>query len=204
MQRLCDTSAWTRVSHYRENLRLNGGFQMGFKAIVCISRAIVSNCALVWPFGASFQGEFSWQNDDNRRQMWIIVDRYLKPHLLRLQLDVPNTSVAHRSSLRTKTCWSGKKRNPNPNFLVRISSGRVGVFHVKGWGPKSSVCPSKPGKSNVFGGISRDFAGISRRHLKSLRKNVCVQFLAPCWSKSRPDCVIGASCACHRRKPPIV
>ena len=28
-----------------------------------------------------------------------------------------------------------------------------------GWGPKSSVCPSKPGKPNFFGGISRDFAG---------------------------------------------
>ena len=38
----------------------------------------------------------------------------------------------------------GRKRNPNPNLLVRIFSGGVGVFHVKGWGPKSSVCPSKP------------------------------------------------------------
>ena len=37
-----------------------------------------------------------------------------------------------------------RKRNPNPNFSVRISSGGVGVFHVKGWGPKASVCPSKP------------------------------------------------------------
>ena len=39
-----------------------------------------------------------------------------------------------------------------------------------GGGQKSSVCPSKPGKSNFFGGISRDFAGISRRCPKSLRK----------------------------------
>ena len=31
----------------------------------------------------------------------------------------------------------------------------------------------------LFGGISRDFAGISQRRPKSLRKNVCVQFLAP-------------------------
>ena len=37
----------------------------------------------------------------------------------------------------TCTC-QGRKRNPNPNFLVRIFSGGVGVFHVKGWGPKSS------------------------------------------------------------------
>ena len=64
----------------------------------------------------------------------------------------------------------GRKRNPNPNFLVRIFSSGVGVFHVKGWGPKSSACPSKPGKSNFLGGISRDFAGISRRCPKSLRK----------------------------------
>ena len=41
---------------------------------------------------------------------------------------------------------------------------------MKGWGPKSSVCPSKPGQSNFFGGVSRDFAGISRGHPKSLRK----------------------------------
>ena len=25
---------------------------------------------------------------------------------------------------------------------------------MKGWGPKCSVCPLKPGKSNIFGGIS--------------------------------------------------
>ena len=27
---------------------------------------------------------------------------------------------------------------------------------MKGWAPKSSVCPSKPRESNFFGGISRD------------------------------------------------
>ena len=41
---------------------------------------------------------------------------------------------------------------------------------MKEWGPKSSVCPSKPGTSNFFSGISRDFAAISRRCPKSLRK----------------------------------
>ena len=75
--------------------------------------------------------------------------------------------------------YQGRKRNPNPNFLVRIFSGGVGVFHVKGWGPKSSVCRSKPGKSNFSGGISRDFAGFSRRCPRSLRKKVCVQFSSP-------------------------
>ena len=28
---------------------------------------------------------------------------------------------------------------------------------MNGWGPKSSIRPSKPGKSNFLGGISRDF-----------------------------------------------
>ena len=35
---------------------------------------------------------------------------------------------------------------------------------MKGWGPKSSVCLSKPTENQTFfGGISRDFAGISRK-----------------------------------------
>ena len=50
---------------------------------------------------------------------------------------------------------------------------------MKGWGPKSSVCPSKPRESNFLGGISRDFARISRWRPKSLRKKVCVQFPFP-------------------------
>ena len=75
--------------------------------------------------------------------------------------------------------YQGGKRNPNPNFLVRIFSSGVGVFHVNGWGPKSSIRPSKPGKSNFLGGISRDFAGISRGRPKSLRKKVWVQFSFP-------------------------
>ena len=63
-----------------------------------------------------------------------------------------------------------RERNLNPNFLVRISAGGMGVFHVKGWGPKSSVCPSKPRDTKLFGGTSRDFAGISQGRPESLRK----------------------------------
>ena len=62
---------------------------------------------------------------------------------------------------------------------LRIFLGGVGVFHVKGWGPKSSVCPSKPRETKLFGGISRHFAGISGGHPKSLRKKVYVQFSSP-------------------------
>ena len=53
--------------------------------------------------------------------------------------------------------FAGKKRSTNPNFWVRISSGGVGVFHVKGWRPKSSVCPSKPRETKFLGGIFRDY-----------------------------------------------
>ena len=46
----------------------------------------------------------------------------------------------------------------------------MGVFHVKGWGPKSSVCPSKPGKSNFFGrdipGFCRDLPGAPEKFEK--------------------------------------
>ena len=73
----------------------------------------------------------------------------------------------------------GRKRNPNPNVLVRIFSGGVGVFHVNGRGPKSWVRPSEPGKSNFFGGISRDFAGVSRGCPKSLRKKSLCSIFVP-------------------------
>ena len=77
-----------------------------------------------------------------------------------------------------QTCLRHEKE-PKPKLLSPDIFWWVGVFHVKGWGPKTSVCPSKPRESNFFGGISRDFAGISWNRPKSLRKNVWVQFLAP-------------------------
>ena len=93
--------------------------------------------------------------------------------------NLANTATSYRSLSgpgRSRECApaprardQARQRNPNPNFLVRIFSGGVGVFHVNGWGPKSSVWASKPGKPNFFGGISRDFAGISRTRPKSLR-----------------------------------
>ena len=89
--------------------------------------------------------------------------------------------------------FQARKRNPNPNFWVRIFSVWVGVFHVKGWGPKSSVCSSKPGKSNFFGGTSQDFAGISRRCPKSLRKKSLCSIFGPCHSghgASKITCVV--------------
>ena len=79
-------------------------------------------------------------------------------------------AVQRQHSTKIRALAQGRKRSPNPNVLVRIFSGGVGVFHVKVWGPKSWVCPLKPGKSNFLGGICRDFAGIGRRCPKNLRK----------------------------------
>ena len=49
---------------------------------------------------------------------------------------------------------------------------------MKGWGPKSSVCPSKPRGTKLIGGIFRDFFRDIPGCPKSLRKKVCVPFLA--------------------------
>ena len=69
---------------------------------------------------------------------------------------------------QTQTFWSG---------YLRLGWG---VFHAKGWGPKSSVCPSKPRETKLVGRISRDFApGIFRKCPKSLRKISFVQFSDP-------------------------
>ena len=72
----------------------------------------------------------------------------------------------------------GRKRNPNPNFWWVIF-GWVGVFHVKGWGPKSSVCPSKPRETKLFGAIFRDFAGIFSGVLEKFEKKGLCSILVP-------------------------
>ena len=50
---------------------------------------------------------------------------------------------------------------------------------MNGWGPKSSIRPSKPGKSNFLGGVSGDFDGISRGCPKSLRKKSSCSISVP-------------------------
>ena len=48
---------------------------------------------------------------------------------------------------------------------------------MKGWGPKSLACPSKPRKTRLFGRDIPGFAGISRWRPKSLRKtSLCLIF----------------------------
>ena len=41
---------------------------------------------------------------------------------------------------------------------------------MKGWGPKSSACPSKANETKLLCGMSGDIAGTSRGHPKGLRK----------------------------------
>ena len=59
-------------------------------------------------------------------------------------------SSSKMSRFYLKTC-TPMKGTPWSTAWVRIFSGGVGVVLLKGWGPKSSVCPSKPGKSDFFG-----------------------------------------------------
>ena len=56
-------------------------------------------------------------------------------------------------TVETQTFWSG---------YLRLA---VGVFHVKGWGPKSSVCPSKPRETKLLAAYPGTFAGISRQKI---------------------------------------
>ena len=72
----------------------------------------------------------------------------------------------------------GRKRNLNPNFLVRISLGGGG-FHTKGWGPKSSVCHSKPRETKRFGGNSRDFCRDIPQVPEKFEKKCPCSILAP-------------------------
>ena len=94
---------------------------------------------------------------------------------------------------------SGKQKNPNPNFLVWISSaGGVGVFHVKGWGPKSSVCPSRiPHFLAGYPGILPGYPGGARK----VWEKKCVQFSSPInWQKRKFD--YESSWALSRKRGP--
>ena len=62
----------------------------------------------------------------------------------------PGHPVKHRLIHREDN--QARKRNPNPNFWVRISSGGVGVFHLKGWGPKVQYVPQNHGNQTFLAG----------------------------------------------------
>ena len=97
--------------------------------------------------------------------------------------DVPLVQTLSVNLLKTFQLGK-KKRNPNPNFLVRISSGGVRGFHVNGVGAKKFGVSFETQGSQTFGGDIQDFAGISRGCPKSLRKK-CVFNSRPLFS-SKP------------------
>ena len=61
-----------------------------------------------------------------------------------------------------------RKRKPNPNFWVRISSGGVGVFHVKGGGRKVRYVPRKRMPLNIRIQWNAGTACVSECVLKTL------------------------------------
>ena len=74
---------------------------------------------------------------------------------------------------------SDTEKEPKPKLLS------LDIFWWGGGLPREGVEAKKLDMSNetretkLFCGISRDFVGIFRGRPKSLRKKVCVQFLAP-------------------------
>ena len=63
--------------------------------------------------------------------------------------------------------WSGKNKEPNPNFLVQISLGGVGVFHVKGvGGQKVRHVLRNPGNQTFWRDIPGYLAGYPGRARK--------------------------------------
>ena len=93
-------------------------------------------------------------------------------------------SAARRGEEEQEKCekecgsFQARKRNPNPNYLVRISSGGVGVFHAEGVGAKKfGMSFETQGNQTFWRDIPGFLAGISRRRPKSLRtKSSCSIF----------------------------
>ena len=116
-------------------------------------RIIVHNCALLWPFSVPFFREFSSQNDDNRRQLWTIVDKYLKPPFAKPTFRLPNCSLSWKVQMIMKNPWQNSQQNPQPNshgsvgeiftdFFCKVRYVRIFTPHAKTLQPPTmdSVC----------------------------------------------------------------
>ena len=65
-----------------------------------------------------------------------------------------------RNTLGRFGCFSsGKKNKTQTKLFVRISSGRVGVFHVKDGGQKVRYVLPNPGQANFRAGYPGTLAG---------------------------------------------
>ena len=110
--------------------------------------------------------------------------------------DVPDLDTFYARKLWADFSFPTIRQETNPNFLVQISSDGVGVFHVKGWGPKSSVCPSKPRETKLFGGIQARKGTININVLVRLRLG-----RPPVCPWDDPRFVPGTNPGCPRDKP---
>ena len=94
----------------------------------------------------------------------------MRASLLVAQCSATPATVAATPPCSATPFHQGGKKNPNPNFLVRIFSSGVVVFHVNGWGPKSSIRPSKHREIKLFGrdipGFCRDIPGVPEKFEK--------------------------------------
>ena len=57
-------------------------------------------------------------------------------------------------------------------------------FHMKGWGPKSSVCPLKPRETKLMGGISRDLDTLPLTILRAKLLQLIFMNQAENWAKN--------------------
>ena len=96
-------------------------------------------------------------------------------------VNVEGGKTQHKKKVRLPTVpiFQARKRNPNLNFLVRIFSGGVGVFHVKGWGAKSSVCPSNQGNQTLLAGYPGILPGYPGGARKVWEKKVWCSIFVP-------------------------
>ena len=108
--------------------------------------------------------------------------------------------VRHPSKLRQKcvknarNTFGGEHLLDDTDFWVRRPPGGVGVFHSKGWWPKTSCPPSKVclpwvfegrnlGCPGIFVGMSRTLGGVQKVCTKKVRTHF--SFPKDSWTKSR-------------------
>ena len=89
------------------------------------------------------------------------------------------TQVAHQDAFSQK---ERSLRQEKGSQVAGLSSGGVGVFHVKGWRPKSSVCPLKPKEPKLICGISGSLCSDLPGMPEKFEKIVFVLNLSPPFS----------------------
>ena len=75
--------------------------------------------------------------------------------------------------------WSGKRKEPKPKLFVLDIFGWGGGLPREGVGAKKFGVSFETRETKLFHRISRDIAGISRGHPKSLRKKSLCSILVP-------------------------